>query len=132
MARTVTVTDRYTLTGPGVFLDAEGRLWCFLETDVPPCINSSMTWSGQGVIFPPAAYQTRTRMPCPGLWFDFKGNARLSGEEQRCDRGPCHVTTSGHRPAGLFLLYLCEGFFQLGASRFFFCKEHLIVGSCAS
>lgn len=113
------VTDRYALTGLAVSLDAEGRLWCFLETDVLQCINSSVTWSCQGVIFPLAVHQTRTGMLCSVLLFSFKGNARLSGEEQRCDLGPCHGTTTGHRPAGLFLLYPCEGFFQLVASRFF-------------
>lgn len=65
-----------------IFLDAKGRLWCFLETHVLQCINGSMAWSDQGVIFPLAMLQTLIRILCSVFLFSFKGNMELCGEER--------------------------------------------------
>lgn len=42
-------TDRHVLEGLGILPDADQVLWCFLETNVLQCINSSVTRPDQGV-----------------------------------------------------------------------------------
>lgn len=82
MGERAMVADKCALTDPGIFLDAKGRLWCFLETHVLQCINGSMTWSEQGVIFPPAIFQTLIRILCAVFLLSFKGYMKLWGEER--------------------------------------------------